>query len=932
MIDLLAFQLPAQALATGAMTGLTYAVLAAGLVLVYRATRVVNFAHGDAGAFAALVLGKLVVDHDWPYLAALACALLAGAAVGALMELVVVRRLFHAPRLVLLVATIGLSQLLFALTLLVFDIDNATNFPVPFERTLRLGPIELLGPELLALVAIPPLVLFVALFLGRTPYGIAIRASAENPDAALLAGISVKRVSTVVWVLAGVLAAATVVVYNPLRNPSLGLPTAAFGPSLVLRALAAGLVGRMENLPLTLVGGLGLGITEAVLLVNFGDPGLVNLVFAALVVALVLVRARSTAEDAESIVPASTRRASAVTEALAGRLRIGTTVAAGLAAVALPLLFTSSSQISLFARVALFAIVGLSVTLVTGWAGQLSLGQFAFVGVGAVGTLALVNRGMPFGAAVAYATVAGIGLGLLVAWPALRVGGLFLAVTTLGFAIAVDSWLLRRPELVGQQTTVASLPRGRLGPIDLASQRTYYYLCLTVLIASMAVVARLRRTGIGRSLIAVRENERSASAFTVSPARAKLTAFAVSAGLAALAGGLLAGLIVQVRVDAFSPSLSLQVVAMTIIGGLGSVAGAVLGAVWVLGLPALLGDSAEVRALTSGGGLLVLLLYLPGGLLSLLQRAGDAIIAAISARRPCGDGETPLPAAPPTVPATAEPIQVVREVHADTPALRLDDVTVRYGGRVAVDCVSLEAPTGAVVGLIGSNGAGKTTLMNAICGFVPSTGTVHVAGVDVTGLAPHQRAKAGLGRAFQNAKLFGDLTVRETVLVALESTEPSELVPSMLSLPPSRRAERHKRTRADELIDLVGMGRYADAPIATLSTGTRRIAELACLMALEPPVLLLDEPTAGVAQKETEAFGPLILEIRKQLDATVIIIEHDMPLIMAMSDQVHCLEAGRLIASGAPDDVRNDPRVIASYLGTDERAIERSGIKEVVAP
>ena len=920
----LAIELPAQALATGAMTGLTYAVLGAGLVLVFRATRVVNFAHGDAGAFGALLLGKLVADFGWPYLAALPVALAAGGAIGALMELVVVRRLFHAPRLVLLVATIGLSQVLFAATLLIFDIKTATNFPVPFDRQLELGPVTLLPAELLALVAIPPLVLFVGRFLTRTPYGIAIRSSAENADAALLAGISVKRVSTMVWVLAGVLAVATVIVYNPLRNPSLGLPTAAFGPSLVLRALAAGLVGRMESLPLTFAGGLLLGITEAALLVNFGDPGLVNLVFAAAVVALVLLRGGTAAEDGQAIVPPAPRPARVGPSAIAQRVPAVATAAAVVAAVLLPVLFPSSSQISLFARVALFAIVGLSVTLLTGWAGLLSLGQFAFVGIGAVGTLSLVNRGMPFAAAVAYSCVAAVLLGLLVGWPALRVGGLFLAVTTLGFAIAVDSWVLRRPELVGESTTVGSLPRGSIGPFDLRSQRTYYYLCLIVLVIAVAIVARLRRTGVGRTLIAVRDNERSAEAFTVSPARAKLTAFAIAAGLAAVAGGLLAGLIVQIRVDAFSPALSLQVVAMTIIGGLGSVVGAILGAVWMLGLPALLGDSAEVRALTSGAGLLVLLLYLPGGLVSVLHAGRDALQSWAAHRFPT-QGE-PLSAMPAVARRPAADV-----VDQDAAALAVADITVRFGGRVAVDDVSFAVDPATIVGLIGSNGAGKTTLMNSICGFVPAAGTVVLHGRDITPLAPHARAQAGLGRAFQNARLFADLTVRETLQVALERDETTELVPSMLGLGPSRRAERAKRAQADELIDLVGMGRYADAPVGTLSTGTRRIAELACLLALSPRVLLLDEPTAGVAQRETEAFGPLIQRIRQELDASVLIIEHDMPLIMAISDVVHCLEAGALIASGPPDHVRNDSRVIASYLGTDERAIQRSGAMGVLS-
>lgn len=933
MIPMFAFEMPAEAVATGAMTGLTYAVLAAGLVLVYRATRVVNFAHGDAGALAALVLGKLVADFHWPYLLALVVALAAGGAIGGAMELIVVRRLFNAPRLVLLVATIGLSQVLFAITLLAFDIENATNFPVPFDRTLDLGVVTLLPPELLALVAIPPLIMFVSRFLSATPYGIAIRSSAENADAALLSGISVKRVSTMVWVLAGVLAAATVIVYNPLRNPSLGLPTAAFGPSLVLRALAAGLIGRMENLRLTFIGGIALGISEALLLVNFGDPGLVNLVFAGVVVALVLSRGRHRDDDGQAVVPSSNRAVRAL-PTLPVLKRSGVAIAIA-AAILIPFVFPSAAQVSLFARVALFAIVGLSVTLITGWAGLLSLGQFAFVGVGAVGTLALVNRGMPFGAAIAYSCVAAVLLGMLVGWPALKVGGLFLAVTTLGFAIAVDSWVLRRPELVGDNVTVANLPRGKLGPIDLASQRSYYYLCLVVLVLAILGVSRLRGTGIGRTLIAVRENENSASAFTVSPARAKLMAFGLSAALAALAGGLLAGLTVQIRVDAFSPALSLQVVAMTIIGGLGSVAGAVLGAMWMLGLPALLGDSAEVRALTSGGGLLVLLLYLPGGLVSLLESARDLLsdrlrdwlpsLGTTRAAPPPHDGRRKFqPAASPRRTATNED----NGTGGENAALRVQDVTVTFGGRVAVDHVTFAAEAGSIVGLIGSNGAGKTTLMNAICGFVPADGTVTVHGTRVTHIPPHERARAGLGRAFQNARLFSDLTVRETVQVALERSEPTELVPSMLGLPPSRRSERAKRAQADEVIDLVGMGRYADARIGTLSTGTRRIAELACQLALSPRILMLDEPTAGVAQRETEAFGPLIVEIRRELDATVVIIEHDMPLVMSMSDTVHCLEAGSLIASGAPESVRQDPRVIASYLGTDERAIRRSGVVE----
>jgi ABC-type branched-subunit amino acid transport system ATPase component len=262
--------------------------------------------------------------------------------------------------------------------------------------------------------------------------------------------------------------------------------------------------------------------------------------------------------------------------------------------------------------------------------------------------------------------------------------------------------------------------------------------------------------------------------------------------------------------------------------------------------------------------------------------------------------------------------------------LAVTDVTVHFGGLAALDRVTIAARPGEVVGLIGSNGAGKSTLMNVVSGFVrPETGGVEVFGADVTALPPHARARLGLGRVFQDARLFGDLTIREAIMVALEAAEPSELVPSMLALPPSVRAERAKAQEAAALIGFLGLGRYADAFISDLSTGTRRICELACLLALDAKLLLLDEPTAGVAQREAEAFGPLIKRIQAELGATIVLIEHDMPLVMALSDRIYCLAAGSVIAEGTPHQVRRDPKVVAAYLGTDERAIARSDLVSV---
>ena len=932
-VDLLGWTISPEVLVIGALTGLVYAMLGAGLVLVYRATKVINFAYGEIGAFGAAILAKVVLDYHVNFFVALAGVLVVGAVIGAAVELGVVRRLFNAPRLILLVATIGVAQLLFVLQLALPGVDKVARYPSPLHGSVTFGNLVLRSEHFMVIAFVPAVILGLGWFLSRTRYGVAIRAAAANAERAELVGISTKRVSTMVWVVAGVLATLTAVLINPLRETVVGLPTSALGPGLLLRALAAGLVGGLVSLPRTLVGGLVLGIVEAVIFANVADPGVVDAVLFVAVLGLVFAQRRSVADDGDgswSLTP----KVKAVPARLASvwwvrRLNLLLAAAGLVAAILLPLVFTSSSQLFLFTRVLLYAMVALSVTVLTGWAGQLSLGQFAFVGLGAMVTVSLVGRGMPFGFAVAYATIAGVLAALLIGFPALRVRGLLLAITTLAFAVAARGWILPH-DLFLDGKTVAFLPRGEWLGIDFESLRAYYYLCLLVLVGAVFVVCRLRTSGIGRSIIAVRDNEGAAASFTVSPALAKLTAFAVAGGLAALAGAFLGGLRVQFDANAFPPDESLRVVAMTVIGGLGSVGGALLGALYVIGLPALFGDSATVGLLTSGIGLLLLLLYLPGGLAQIAYRGRDALLAWAQNRMP-----EPAPAARPEPVArqAAEPVRAAMVRPDDVPALAARSVTVRFGGRLALNDVSIDAHKGEVVGLIGSNGAGKSTLLNVVSGFIrPIGGQVELFGVDVTHLPPHHRAAEGMGRVFQDARLFSDLTVRETVKVALESHHHSELVPSLLGLAPSRRAERAKASEAADYISFLGLGRYADSFLSELSTGTRRIVELCCLLAQRSDLLLLDEPTAGVAQRETEAFGPLIGRIQQELGATIVIIEHDIPLVMAMSDRVYCLAAGQTIAEGLPDEVRNDPNVVAAYLGTDERAIQRSGAMADVVP
>lgn len=264
-----------------------------------------------------------------------------------------------------------------------------------------------------------------------------------------------------------------------------------------------------------------------------------------------------------------------------------------------------------------------------------------------------------------------------------------------------------------------------------------------------------------------------------------------------------------------------------------------------------------------------------------------------------------------------------------TEVLTVDDLAVNFGGVKAVDGVSFSVSAGAIVGIIGPNGAGKTTILDALCGFVDSSGTVRLSGNDITHLSPTARARKGIGRSFQDGRLFPSLTVRETLAVALERHF-AKVGPVLAAVRIGRaaRVERGIRASVDELIRLMGLKPFRNKFIGELSTGTRRIVDLAATLAHRPDVLLLDEPSSGIAQRETEVLTALLPKIRQQIGCTMLIIEHDMPLVTAVSDELIAMETGRLIARGTPEAVVNDPLVVEAYLGVDAAVIRRSGALE----
>ena len=1032
MIEVFGLAVGQQALVLGAVTGLAYAALAAGFVLVYRSTGVLNLAHGEIGAFGAALFVLLLAGYSFGYWLAFALAVLAAAAVAMTAELVVVRRLFRSPRLVLLIATVGLGKIVAFGKLSLPSVIAPGPIGAPFDAVWTpTAHIRLQAREIVVLIVVPVLIAALAWFMARTRFGLAVRASASNPDTARLYGISPRRTSTVVWTISGAFAAATAILLAPLQGVnSAQAGTAAIAEPLLLRVLVVSLLARMRSLPATLAGGVAVGVAEQLVRSNVAsaDRSVVDLyLFAAVLVAVLVAVQRRGADGDWSLSPRSRAAALAAGSPWWARRIDALGLAALFALLAvLGLWLSSSSALFAWTAIVLFAMVALSLSVLTGWAGQLSLGQYAFVGLGGMTVVGLtaghdvpipfdlfdLSLTLPWAAAVAVATGVGVAAAVLVGLPALRVRGLFLAVTTLAFAVASASWLLTQDFFTGGTSTPRSPnpPVVELGPVLIdfgASRRSFFFLCLGSLAVVAVVVARLRRTGIGRCWIAVRDNEEAATAATVSPTRMKLSAFAVAGGIAAYSGGLLVTLLPSLQPAAlFGAGESVVVVATAIIGGLGSVAGPILGALWVRGIPQLAPDELDslVRLITSDIGLLVLLMYLPGGLLSVVHWARDAIVARASAasgqrsrvdgakasaeqpaesRRPAGgschgrgfaaERQNLAPVPPTGLGGSAPEPESARGavtagsgggsglggsaskpesargavtagsgggsgVGGSVPepesvsgrggnglALEARGVTVRFGGNVAVDGVSISVSRGELVGLIGANGAGKSTLFNAISGFVPASGRVLVMGRDVTRRRAPARHSLGLGRGFQAARLYPELTVRESVMVALEARRRSRLLASATGLPPSPASERRKQSEAGEIVDYLGLGRYADSLVADLSTGTRRIVELGCLLAARARVMLLDEPTAGVAQRETEAFGPLIAGVRDELGAAAVVIEHDMGLVMGISDRIYCLESGSVIAEGPPAAVRSDPRVIASYLGTDERTIRRSG-------
>jgi ABC-type branched-subunit amino acid transport system ATPase component/ABC-type branched-subunit amino acid transport system permease subunit len=978
----------------GVINGLTYAIMAMGIVLIYRASRFVNFAQAQIGAIAVVIMAKLVLDYDFPYWLAVVIALLIGVACGVLIELTIIRRLFKATRLVLMMATIGAAQVLLSLTQIPeLQPDSLTltrqGFPVPtFPWNIRVGLYLLGDSDYLILIVVPVVALALASFLRWTSYGRAIRAASDNADLARLSGISVRRMSTLVWLLAALLSTIAGILLAPRTFVGVGsLSGAAVSFGVLVRAFGAALFGRMTSLVQAFFAAIAIGVIESIALAKTQSSADTELVVFLVVVGALLLRARDLgrasrggqgearlAEEGRDL-PREVARLSSVR-----RLRYGTLVVCAVLAVLAPFvpildLDTQSSALGL-SIIAVYAIAGLSVCLLTGWGGQVSLGQFALVGVGAFVAARLVGDSVPMPLVFVAAGIVGALIAVAIGLPALRIQGLYLALTTLSFAVLATVWLFTSETFV-ESPTGSFVDRPEL----LRGNRAMYFFSLGLVLVAIAGVARYRRSGPGRLLIAVRDNDRAARSWGISATGSRVVAFLFSGFLAAVAGVLFA--YAQQRFDAstFPAAASVNVLALAIVGGLASISGAIVGAIVIVG-PAVLFEPSPVRnLLISGLGLLLFLMYVPGGIMSAVHAARDALSQRLARR------ELDLPPPPRIIPplrqlvaaargrdldpaATSDPAEVTQlgrfgmaivqeaavrreaersggrestrrppiepepvlpEPPPGVAALETSDVTLNFGGLRALDAVSITVGPQETVGLIGANGAGKTTLLDCISGYLgPRTGRIIVFGRDISSLSPTRRALAGVGRSYQDARLLPGLTVEETLLVAFEPQHRTHVASAMLALPAARRRERTKRAKVAEMIDGAGLVPFRDKYIGELSTGTRRVVEIVSILAQRPRLLLLDEPAAGIAQAETEVLGPLLRRMQAQIGCAILVVEHDMPLLVGLCDRLYALEAGRVIAEGEPEAVLADDAVVASYLGGSHAAIARSGARSTV--
>jgi ABC-type branched-subunit amino acid transport system ATPase component/branched-subunit amino acid ABC-type transport system permease component len=890
----------------GLTTGAIYGLSGVGLVLTYKTSGIFNFAHGSLATISAFAFYTLSVQHSvpWPVAAALA-AFVVGPLLGLVLELLA-RKLSGSSFTTQVAGTVGILLVVEAAVQLIYG--SSTTRVVP--QFLPAGGVRIAGTE----VSFANIVIFgvgilvtagLHVYLKRARAGLAMRAVVDDPALLDLTGTSPVRVRRYAWIIGSTLATLSGVLLAPLL-PQIDATTLTL---LIISAFGAAAIGGFTALPGTFAGGLVIGVAEAIAGKYFTSTGawagLANSVpFIALFAVLLLSPRRRGGRQVKVV----SHRSSSPPAPLLAQLGGGLVVLVFLAAVPLFAGVYLIGWMTFLANVILFLSLGLLVRT----SGQVSLCQIGFAAIGVTTFSHLTALHVPWLIALVLAGLVVVPVGALLAVPAIRLNGLYLALATLGFGLVLNDLFYGQPYMFGDVTAAVSVPRPSLGWLQ--SDNGFYYLMLVLTTLACLLVLALSRGRLGRLLGALASSPLGLSSSGASINVTRVLVFCIAAFLAAVAGALGGATAGVVSASSYTPLISVTFFAVVIITVGREPWYALLAAAGYTLLPLKWTSEAVTDWLTFAFGAFAVLYAIGGDRMGMPSQVHGVLARLRLSRRdeqPTVGPQPPAGRSPGVLGRTAA--DLARAALAGQ-GLRADNILVRFGGLVAVRDVSLEAPVGAITGLIGPNGAGKSTTVNACSGLVrAASGRVRFGPRQIDRLGPAARARLGLGRTFQQMQLCDELSVRANVGLGVEAGFAG--VNPLSHMLPARGDRRRIDGAAADAMRLCGIEDIADQTARNLSTGQRRLVELARCLAGPYRVLLLDEPSSGLDQTETERFGRLLRHVVATRGVGILLIEHDMSLVTSICDYVYVLDFGEPIFAGTPSQVLASPVVQQAYLG-----------------